>query len=206
MNNFRATVIPDNPYRKMIIGRIAAALVVAILSTISAFMVLSASSGVARAGRDFCPDGHTCYWAEQRQTERRACHVQHADLGQGWTWTEERCGLVVPTATASAVLPTAVLPTPFQPEPTRTSRPLPSPTRRPAGDADPSPTSRQITAATLETTRSPRQYPAATNTPTPLPLLFSSSEVGNPAACDICQMLPPLQTMAAAQATMAARP
>src|SRR3972149_5356562 len=78
MNNFRATVIPDNPYRKMIIGRIAAALVVAILSTISAFMVLSASSGVARAGRDFCPDGHTCYWAEQRQTERRACHVQHA--------------------------------------------------------------------------------------------------------------------------------
>ena len=185
MNNFRATVIPDNPYRKMIIGRIAAALVVAILSTISAFMVLSASSGVARAGRDFCPDGHTCYWAEQRQTERRACHVQHADLGQGGTWTEERCGLVVPTATA----------TPFQPEPTRTSRPLPSPTRRPAGEADPRPTS------TLETTRSPRQYPAATNTPTPLPLLFSSSEV-----CDICQMLPPLQTMAAAQATMAARP
>jgi len=197
MNNFRATVIPDNPYIKMII-----AFVVAILSTISALMVLSASSSVARAGsRDFCPDGHTCYWAEQRQTGRRACHVQHADLGQGWSWTEERCGLVepggsnLPTATASAVLPT-----PFQPEPTRTSRPLPSPTRRPAGDADPSPTS------TLETTRSPRQYPAATNTPTPLPLLFLSSEVGNPAACDICQMLPPLQTMAAAQATMAARP
>ena len=204
MNNFRATVIPDNPYRKMII-----ALVIAILSTISAFMVLSASSGVARAGsRDFCPDGHTCYWAEQRQTERRACHVQHADLGQGWTWTEERCGLVEP---GGSNLPTATA-TPFQPEPTRTSRPLPSPTRRPAGDADPSPTSRQITAATLETTRSPRQYPAATNTPTPLPLLFSSSEVGNPfgstlpPACDICQMLPPLQTMAAAQATMAARP
>ena len=194
MNNFRATVIPDNPYRKMIIGRIAAALVVAILSTISAFMVLSASSGVARAGRDFCPDGHTCYWAEQRQTGRRACHVQHADLGQGWTWTEERCGLVEP---GGSNLPTATA-TPFQPEPTRTSRPLPSPTRRPAGDANPSPTSRQITAAT--------------NTPTPLPLLFSSSEVGNPfgstlpPACDICQMLPPLQTMAAAQATMAARP
>ena len=196
MNNFRATVIPDNPYRKMIIGRIAAALVVAILSTISAFMVLSASSGVARAGRDFCPDGHTCYWAEQRQTGRRACHVQHADLGQGWTWTEERCGLVEPSGSN---LPTATA-TPFQPEPTRTSRPLPSPTRRPAGDADPSPTS------TLETTRSPRQDTAATNTPTPLPLLFSSSEVGNPAACDICRMLPPLQTMAAAQATMAARP
>ena len=187
MNNFRATVIPDNPYIKMII-----AFVVAILSTISALMVLSASSSVARAGsRDFCPDGHTCYWAEQRQTGRRACHVQHADLGQGWTWTEERCGLVEPSGSN---LPTATA-TPFQPEPTRTSRPLPSPTRRPAGEADPRPTS------TLETTRSPRQYPAATNTPTPLPLLFSSSEV-----CDICQMLPPLQTMAAAQATMAARP
>ena len=65
----------------------------------------------AERGREFCPDSHTCYWAEQRQTGMRSCHVQNANLGQGWTWTNERCGV----------------------------RPSPSPTMRPS-DPKPKPT------------------------------------------------------------------
>jgi hypothetical protein len=182
MNEFRAVVIPDNPWRKILVS-----LVFMVICFLIAISLLSIQTKEAIAGKENCPDGHTCYWALHNNSGRRQCFPNTANLGNGWTWTTELCGAGSPFEPSK---------TPFQSEPTKTHI-LPSPTRRSA-DADP--TDVLTNNPTATPTIDPGNHrPTVTPTLIMPGTLFESSQI-----CDLCQMLGPLETMAAAQATQAA--
>lgn len=89
----------------------------------------------AQAKNDKCPDGHECKIAIQNQTGEEACRPVEANLGNGWTWTDRKCGQAkekksteTPRPIVITYTPKPPTKTPFQPtdkprDPTSTPEP-----------------------------------------------------------------------------------
>lgn len=144
--NWRAVVVRERHWQKVI-----ASLLVLIICMFIAGTILSIQTNMvsAKDDKDKCPDGHTCFYAIKEKganAGEKKCFPDTANLGEGWTWTDESCSerevkpleptktqeLPKPTSTEVVVEPTdEVKPTktPFSPpldEPTTSEKPTPT--------------------------------------------------------------------------------